>query len=134
MSTKLLRVALFVLVIAGCGKLPAGDNAGSGLRLVDNERVTADRPFKLRIDLKVRVARSATWILSRLGRDLYSLSSPDDGSPAPNYSPIGRTLSVHSVAIFTPTETLIWPKGLEAGTYKLCNYSRDDLCVWIVAE
>lgn len=133
MNTKLLRVTLFVLVIAGCGRLTAGDNAGSRLRLLENERVTADRPFKLRIDPKVRVARTTTWILSRFGRDLYSLSSIDR-SPAPHYSPIGSTLSVRLVAISTPTETLIWPKGLEAGTYKLCNFDPEDLCVTIVAE
>lgn len=139
MSTKLLRVALFALVIAGCGKLPAGDNAGNGLRLVENERVTADQPFTLRIDRKVVVGRSPTWILSHSGilsrfrNDLYSLSSIDR-SPAPHYWPIGSTISWNTVAIATPMETLVWPKGLGAGTYKLCNASPDDLCVKIVAE
>ncbi len=81
---RAFRVALVVFVIAGCGKLPAGDNAGNGLRLVDNERVTADRPFKLRIDLKVFGVRSPSKVAVEFGRvftSTFKESTEPTGSP-----------------------------------------------------
>ena len=78
-------------------------------------------------------ARSPTWILSKDGKELFTLGAVER-SAAPHYFPIDGSIDVSSVAINSASETLVWPDDLGSGAYRLCNFFPDDLCVNITVD
>ncbi len=124
-------------VAAGCGneepaasdEVPSSSAEVAEVRLPDGFEPIGGEPFTI----EVSPGRSPAWILSRGGERLFVMYDREESSP-PHYFSLGSTLSVPSVAVLEPTETLVWPEDLGRGDYELCNYGRDDWCVTITVE
>ncbi len=126
-------VAVAVCIAAACGDDTGSDRGAVGdVEVVSPEQPVPGEEFELSIDSAD--PRSPTWVLSRDGSNLYTLA-PTERSAPPHYFPVdGSSLDVSSVALHSPTEILVWPAGLDAGDYELCNADPDDLCVAITIE
>lgn len=130
-ATSLILVLCTVAIGCGDDRAERAAGATSGVEVVAPNPPESGAEFEVAITTDE--ARSPTWILSKDGEDLYTLGAVER-SAAPHYFPIDGAIDVSSVAISSASETLVWPHDLASGTYTLCNFHPDDLCVTITVD
>lgn len=131
LATTLVLVLCTVTISRGDDRAERAVGATGGVEVVAPDPPESGAEFEVAITPDE--ARSPTWILSKDGEDLYTLSAVER-SAAPHYFPIDGSIDVSSVAINSASETLVWPDDLTSGTYTLCNFDPDDLCVKITVD